>query len=629
MRPPKLLLRTFSLFVSACALFLLAPTVVAASQVTPEEHAEHHPQEGAETPSKPEATGMGGMMGDGMGGGMGKGMGDMMSAMGVPPPKELYPSLMELPDLPMERRAEVQELAHTRMKEGTAGLSKGLERLSLAAPGDDFATMQDALEEMREGLAQFESGLAAHRALAEGSAPRSIAMQWFKREMSLVAPSGNPVSGGPFGFSWFHFFSMALLVGVAAVTAWLHFSKVRRTQELLAVLTASPDAPSLAADKLAGTSAMPSSVVESSASTPVGAKQAANDPVPVPVRSNWSGPMVVCRTYDEVPDVRTLRFMANDGGALPLSFLPGQFLTVAVEHEGKRVKRSYTIASSPTVRDYLEITVKREEHGIVSRILHDEVQEGDTLDITAPSGKFTFTGEEADSIVLIGGGVGITPLMSAVRYLTDRGWPKPIYLLFCCRTPKDYIFQEELAYLQRRNPNLTVIATMTRNGGTAWTGPTGRLTPELISSSVPDIERQRVHICGPEPMMDAVKSVLAGLQVPSSQVFTEAFGPAKKKTAEPATSTKTPEGQDAAVTFSSSSITVPIPASESVLDVADANGVDIDSSCRNGTCGACKVKILQGQVTMEVEDGLDAGEKDEGWILACQAMATEDLVIDA
>lgn len=606
---------------------MLTAFVAAAPQVTPEEHAAHHPQEDAQATDEPAAGGMGGgMMGGGMGGGMGEGMGDMMSAMGVPPPKELYPSLMELPDLPLERRAEVQALAHTRMKEGTAGLSSGLGRLSLAAPGDDFATMQEALGEMREGLAQFESGLAAHRALAEGSAPRNIALQWFKREMSLVAPPGNSAASGPFGLSWFHFFSMALLVGVATAAAWLHFSKVRRTQELLAVLTAAPGAPSPFTDQ--GTAPAPPPVA--SVATPVVAQQASSTPVAsaAPL-GKWSGPMEVCRTFDEVQGVRTLRLVAQDGGELPLLYLPGQFLTVAVEHEGKRVKRSYTIASSPTVRDYLEITVKREEHGIVSRFLHDEVQEGDTLDISGPAGKFTFIGEEAESIVLIGGGVGITPLMSVIRYLTDRGWTKPIYLLYSCRTTKDFIFQEELEYLQRRNPNLAVVATMTRERGTVWMGPTGRLTPALISSAVPELERQRVHMCGPAPMMDAVQGMLSELNVPAAQVFTEAFGPARKKAVEVAPSEKVAEVHAAAVTFSSSAVTVPIPETESVLDVADASGVDIDSSCRNGTCGACKVRLLQGAVTMEVEDALDAGEKDKGWILACQAMATEDLVVDA
>lgn len=598
-------------------MFVLGPLGTAFPQVKPEEHAEHHPQEGAPAADKPEPGGMGGMMGNGMG----EGMGDMMSAMGVPPPKELYPSLMELPDLPLERRAEVQELAHARMKVGTAELASGLERLSLAAPGDDYSTMQDALDEMREGLAQFESGLAAHRALAEGSAPRNIALQWFKREMSLVAPLDSSQERGPFGLSWFHFFSMVLLVGVAATAAWLRISKIRRTQELLAHLTTSSGVP--------GPTPSTSPQAFLPTSSLVAPIQTVTSPFSAVPIAKWSGAMKVCRIFDEVQNVRTLRLVSKDGGPLPLLYQPGQFLTIEVEHEGKRIKRSYTIASSPTVRDYLEITVKREEHGKVSRILHDQVQEGALLDISAPAGKFTFTGEEADSIVLIGGGVGITPLMSVVRYLTDRGWPKPIYLLYCCRTTKDFIFQEELEYLQRRYPNLSVIATMTRESGTVWMGPTGRLTPDLISSSVPDLEQQRVHICGPGPMMEAVKSMLAELGVPTSQVFTEAFGTPKKKTGGPKASDELLGGKSATVTFATSAVTAPIPATESVLDVADANGVDIDNSCRNGTCGSCKVKLLQGEVSMEVEDGLDTGDKEKGWILACQAMVKKDVVVDA
>ena len=124
------------------------------------------------------------------------------------------------------------------------------------------------------------------------------------------------------------------------------------------------------------------------------------------------------------------------GAAIPFPYLPGQFLRLSLEIDGKPVKRAYTIASTPTRNSYIEITVKREEHGLVSRYLHDHVNVGDLLNITAAAGKFTFTGSEHDSIVLIGGGVGITPLMSVVRGLTDIGWDKEIYFLYTCRTPR-------------------------------------------------------------------------------------------------------------------------------------------------------------------------------------------------
>ena len=120
--------------------------------------------------------------------------------------------------------------------------------------------------------------------------------------------------------------------------------------------------------------------------------------------------------------------------------------------DGKKVNRSYTIASSPTRVGYCELTVKREERGVSSRHLHDAVREGSLLDVSAPAGRFTFTGAEAESIVMIAGGVGITPLMAKIRYLTDLGWPGEIHLVFAVKTEDDIIFRDELDYLRRRFP---------------------------------------------------------------------------------------------------------------------------------------------------------------------------------
>jgi hypothetical protein len=205
---------------AACAGLLLGSAVL--GQVTPEEHEKHHGGKGQGKAAIPPVGPKQGMMG----------------GMGANQPKELYPSLMNLPDLSPQQRAEVQRQAHERMKAGTALLSQGLDKLSNAAAGDDYAAMQEATSQMREGLALFESGLAAHRALAEGKAPRDIALQWFKGQMSLYAPpTGTAAPGGPFGLSWFHFFVMVILAGFAAVMIWMYFHKMRRASELLARLT--------------------------------------------------------------------------------------------------------------------------------------------------------------------------------------------------------------------------------------------------------------------------------------------------------------------------------------------------------------------------------------------------------
>jgi ferredoxin-NADP reductase len=217
------------------------------------------------------------------------------------------------------------------------------------------------------------------------------------------------------------------------------------------------------------------------------------------------------------------------GGVLPFSYLPGQFLTVTVPINGKQVKRSYTIASSPTQHDHAEITVKHEEGGEVSAHLHNHVQEGDLLESSGPSGSFIFTGRECKCILLIGGGVGITPLMSVIRYLTDRSWAGDIFLLYSCHSPRDIIFRQELDYIQRRHPNLRVIVTVSQPEGANWKGPMGRITKELIARSVPDLASRYVHLCGPVPLMEEVKRILVELGVPPERVKTEAFGRALGK----------------------------------------------------------------------------------------------------
>ena len=185
-----------------------------------------------------------------------------------------------------------------------------------------------------------------------------------------------------------------------------------------------------------------------------------------------------------------------------------------------------SIASSPAQHSYVEIAVKREEWGAESRYLHDQVTTGDLLQVSGPSGVFTFTGEEAGSIVLIGGGIGITPMMCVIRYLTDRAFPGDIFFLYGAHTVEDFVFREELNYLQKRHANLRVAATMMRASETTWQGAWGPISKDFIAHAVPELTRRRVHVCGPPAMMEAVKAELLDLGVARDKIKTEAFGPA-------------------------------------------------------------------------------------------------------
>lgn len=343
----------------------------------------------------------------------------------------------------------------------------------------------------------------------------------------------------------------------------------------------------------------------------------------------WKGELKVIGLFNETASVRTFRLGAPDGGPIPFTFRAGQFLNLSLPIDGQRVSRSYTIASPPTRENYIELTVKREEHGHVSRFLHDMLMAGHAVSIAAPAGRFTFDPKSAEAILMIAGGVGITPVMSIVRDLTDRCWPGKIDLVFSVRGASDVIFADELRHLAARHPNLRVHVTITRMPPAEWSGPRGRITAELLTSLVPDAASRPAFICGPEAMAAGVRDELLRLGAPESRITLESFTPGAATPAQDNNPDQPAGAVDATVTFARSDRSAPLPARKTVLDVAESIGVPIDSQCRSGICGTCRCKLLSGRVTMDVRDALSDEDEADGYILACQAHATEDLTIDA
>ena len=350
-----------------------------------------------------------------------------------------------------------------------------------------------------------------------------------------------------------------------------------------------------------------------------------------PLTKNWRGQLRVGSIVKETPNVKTFRlFPSPNDRFLPFTFRPGQFLNVAFWIGGARMNRSYSISSSPNEREHLDLTVRREPRGAVSRHINDLLKVGETIEAGGPVGKFTFSGTEADSIVLIAGGVGITPMMSISRYLTEQSWPGEIFFIYACRTPADFIFADEIAALQRRNPKLRVVVAMSRAEGTDWKGPRGHLTKELLTQSVPDIASRRIHLCGPPSMMDSAKALLAELGVPPEQVKTEAFGTPTPAPAAAGTTVKsTAPATGPLVTFSNNNKSSKIHVDQTILELSEELGIGIEFSCRVGTCGVCKVKMTAGEVEMAVEDALDPDDKTDGIILACQAKPKGEVTVEA
>lgn len=646
-------------------------------QMTPEEHASHHaapstPDQmvqpapgmsaGMSAPSAPgspaPASAAGSMM---------MSPADMLKMMqpaccGGASNHPLFPALMALPPLSAAERARVEQLARDRMNEGTEMLSHGLDQLATSTAMNDYPAMQAASAHMREGMDGFQSGLAAERALQENQNPQVVALHWFRTELNL------PDQNGPQpGLSMFHWFIMLLLTIFAVAMIWLYFDKMRRAAALFGRFdpdtgpggspgppggpppsgpkapsssrSSSPDSQAPHTTTISAPPSQPAPPVTDGASShpPVAGSEATSATA---VTANWRGKLRIASIMVETPTVKTFRLVPSTNDRyLPFTFLPGQFLNVAFWIGGAKMNRSYSISSSPNEREYVELTIRREPRGAVSRHIDDLLKVGDLIDCGGPVGKFTFTGTESDSIVLLSGGVGVTPMMSISRYLTELSWPGDIFFVYSCSTPADLIFADKLPELQRLNPKLHLLITLSRPGGTDWKGARGRIAKEWLTQVVPDLASRRCHLCGPPAMMDSVKAIFTELGIPPDHLKTEAFGAVKPVPAEAGTSaTPSTAATGPLVTFSKSGKSAKVrtdlrvgdsPPRQSILELSEELGIGIEFSCRVGTCGLCKVKMTSGEVDMEVQDALDDNDRAAGIILACQAKPTSDVVVVA
>lgn len=619
-------------------------------------------------PAAPAAAGMAGggmddmmgkMMGPAAGGGcMGAGCGSGAALMPI------YASLMTLPALTPEKRAEIDALASQQISEGMERLTAGVESIQRATQIGDDALAQQSVGTMREGLDELGAGIAARRVLSEGKAPRNLALDWFKREMNLASPVAREHARTPLGVQPFHLFTMVLLVAFALAMITMYFFKMRRAAALFGRIEADKESPPpgssppLAGGKPPDGDEPPSGDRGASGerNPPSGggpppsapSSNNAEDARPPaegaattsavsgttsrpPLTKNWKGQLRVGSVVAEAPGVKTFRLLpSSNDRLLPIQFVPGQFLNVAFSIGGARMNRSYSISSSPNQREYLDLTIKREPRGAVSRHIVDLITVGDLIEASGPVGKFTFSGTEAQSIVLIAAGVGITPMVSITRYLTERSWPGDIFFIYTCRTPADFILGAEIDALARQNPRLHVAVTITKAEGTGWKGLRGRITKELLTQTVPNIITRRIHVCGPPAMMEATKAILAQLGVPPEQVKSEQFGATRPRPGAGGTTAKlTAPATGPLVTFSRSNKSSRIHTDQTVLELSEELAIGIENSCRVGTCGVCKVKMTFGEVEMLIDDALDEDDKANGIILACQAKPMSEIAVEA
>ncbi len=371
------------------------------------------------------------------------------------------------------------------------------------------------------------------------------------------------------------------------------------------------------------------------------ATQALQDEQPTQAteRSTWKDwrNFVVVRKVKESEEITSFYLQPEDQGKLP-SFQPGQFLTIKLEIPGQArpVIRTYSLSDYAEPHTYYRLSIKREPKpsgldvmpGLASNFMHDLIHEGAVIPAKPPSGKFVLDVEKTLPAVLISNGVGITPMISMAKAVTRLNPERPLWFIHGARDGSFHAFREEVSAIAAQNPNLTIhyAYSRPRQDDAGYYHSTGYVDTALIQSLV--MQDAEYFLCGSPPFMEGLRSGLKEAGVPESRVFFEMFTKASKVTGDRSL-TKASNGdvEAMAVVFAQANQTIAWSAdSDNLLEFAEANGLNPPYSCRQGICGTCECKLLEGEV--EYQTAPTASVEDGSVLLCIAKPKTSNVILD-
>ena len=343
----------------------------------------------------------------------------------------------------------------------------------------------------------------------------------------------------------------------------------------------------------------------------------------------------------------------QDKAPLP-AFLPGQFLTLALDIPGQggttaAVVRCYSLSDAPQPEHY-RITVKRAAApansalapGLASNYLNEHVAVGDVLRVRAPGGRFHLDRSKAP-VVLIGGGIGLTPLLSMLNGCLVQQPGRELWLIYAVNHRDELVMSAHLKAMALEHPNFHLHLCLFEPPAAPAEGTgdqasalvhyhQGRADLALLRQLLP-LKPYHFYLCGPPAMLQSLVSALEEWGVPPERIHFEAFGPASVQRAQaaaapnPGPQVASDVGPPVMVRFSKADKQfVWEPAMGSLLDFAQASGVRVDSGCRAGSCGSCQTTIRSGEVRYLQTPDFDP---EPGTCLLCVCVPKTDVTLEA
>lgn len=354
-------------------------------------------------------------------------------------------------------------------------------------------------------------------------------------------------------------------------------------------------------------------------------------------------------TEDAAEQVCSFHLVPKDGKTLA-PFLPGQFLTFTLEVPSsvggsQSVTRCYSLSDAPQ-HDSFRISVKRAPApvgssvppGVSSNYFHDQVKVGSQLQVRAPAGHFYIDSSDAP-VVLIGGGIGITPMLSMLNWCLENQPGREVWLFYGVRDRAELVMQIHLEGLAVKHPNFHLHLCLSAPYTDDLAGTRServhfhhsRVDIALLRRLLP-LKPYHYYICGPTPLLQSLVPALEDWGVPEGRIHFEAFGPAsipRKKSVSAGRDTLTGEDQGEAVlvTFAKSGRQETWkPGMGSLLDFAESHGIGVSSGCRAGGCGSCQTSILTGEVAYTQAPDFDP---EPGSCLLCVCTPKTTVTLEA
>jgi ring-1,2-phenylacetyl-CoA epoxidase subunit PaaE len=304
---------------------------------------------------------------------------------------------------------------------------------------------------------------------------------------------------------------------------------------------------------------------------------------------------------------------------------PGQYLTFRRAFDGTEIRRSYSICTAPG--GPLAVGIKRVEGGAFSAWANEALRPGDVLEAMAPQGRFWAGPDEGGHLLAFAGGSGITPVLGILRHVLATDRAARFTLVYANRRASTIMFRDEIEDLKSEHMGRLSVVHVLEDDSSDIDLFSGRVTPqkcaELFARWIDVGSAARAYICGPEPMMLGIRDALTAYGMPEDRVRFELFASAQpgRLPQPPRAAAEAAEAVPLRVTLDGATTTLEMAPGQTVLEAAEAAGLDAPFACRAGVCSTCRCRVTAGEVEMTQNHAIEDDELRDGYVLSCQSHA--------